>query len=73
MACLLAKIDRPKVDPRKPYTEIGDPILSLADLTTKPTLLTLSTNIGYPATRRRRFSRLLSEILIKPSRRKWRL
>ena len=24
MACLLAKIDRPKVDPRKPYTEIGD-------------------------------------------------
>lgn len=23
MACLLAKIDRPKVDPRKPYTEIG--------------------------------------------------
>src|SRR3990172_3582174 len=25
MACLLAKIDRPKVDPRKPYTEIGDP------------------------------------------------
>lgn len=25
MACLLAKIDRPDVDPRKPYTEIGDP------------------------------------------------
>lgn len=25
MACLLAKIDRPKVDPRKPYTEIGTP------------------------------------------------
>lgn len=25
MACLLAKIDRPHVDPRKPYTEIGDP------------------------------------------------
>jgi hypothetical protein len=25
MACLLAKIDRPKIDPRKPYTEIGDP------------------------------------------------
>lgn len=24
MACLLAKIDRPEVDPRKPYTEIGD-------------------------------------------------
>ena len=24
MACLLAKIDRPSVDPRKPYTEIGD-------------------------------------------------
>lgn len=24
MACLLAKIDRPDVDPRKPYTEIGD-------------------------------------------------
>jgi hypothetical protein len=24
MACLLAKIDRPKVDPRKPYTEISD-------------------------------------------------
>ena len=24
MACLLAKIDRPKVDPRKPYTEIGN-------------------------------------------------
>jgi hypothetical protein len=24
MACLLAKIDNPKVDPRKPYTEIGD-------------------------------------------------
>jgi hypothetical protein len=24
MACLLAKIDRPAVDPRKPYTEIGD-------------------------------------------------
>jgi hypothetical protein len=23
MACLLAKIDRPRVDPRKPYTEIG--------------------------------------------------
>ncbi|MBI5301819.1 MAG: restriction endonuclease, SacI family [Chloroflexi bacterium] len=23
MACLLAKIDRPQVDPRKPYTEIG--------------------------------------------------
>lgn len=25
MACLLAKIDQPDVDPRKPYTEIGDP------------------------------------------------
>lgn len=25
MACLLARIDRPDVDPRKPYTEIGDP------------------------------------------------
>ncbi len=25
MACLLAKIDRPDIDPRKPYTEIGDP------------------------------------------------
>ncbi len=25
MACLLAKIERPDVDPRKPYTEIGDP------------------------------------------------
>lgn len=25
MACLLAKIDRLDVDPRKPYTEIGDP------------------------------------------------
>lgn len=25
MACLLAKIDRSDVDPRKPYTEIGDP------------------------------------------------
>ncbi len=25
MACLLAKIDNPKVDLRKPYTEIGDP------------------------------------------------
>jgi hypothetical protein len=24
MACLLAKLDRPDVDPRKPYTEIGD-------------------------------------------------
>jgi hypothetical protein len=24
MACLLAKIDRPAIDPRKPYTEIGD-------------------------------------------------
>ncbi len=24
MSCLLAKIDRPNVDPRKPYTEIGD-------------------------------------------------
>ncbi len=24
MACTLAKIDRPAVDPRKPYTEIGD-------------------------------------------------
>lgn len=24
MACLLAKIDRPDVDPRKPYTEIGE-------------------------------------------------
>ena len=23
MACLLAKLDRPDVDPRKPYTEIG--------------------------------------------------
>jgi len=23
MSCLLAKIDRPKIDPRKPYTEIG--------------------------------------------------
>jgi hypothetical protein len=25
MACLLAKVHDPKVDPRKPYTEIGDP------------------------------------------------
>ncbi|HEY4689145.1 MAG TPA: DNA methyltransferase [Anaerolineae bacterium] len=25
MACLLARIHRPSVDPRKPYTEIGDP------------------------------------------------
>lgn len=25
MACLLAKLDRPEVDPRKPYTEIGTP------------------------------------------------
>jgi hypothetical protein len=25
MACLLAKLDRPEVDPRKPYTEIGSP------------------------------------------------
>lgn len=25
MACLLAKLDRPDIDPRKPYTEIGDP------------------------------------------------
>lgn len=25
MACLLAKIDRSDIDPRKPYTEIGDP------------------------------------------------
>ena len=25
MACLLAKVHRPKVDPRKPYTEIGAP------------------------------------------------
>jgi hypothetical protein len=24
MACLLAKLDRPEIDPRKPYTEIGD-------------------------------------------------
>ncbi len=24
IACLLAKIDRPDIDPRKPYTEIGD-------------------------------------------------
>jgi len=24
MACLLAKIERPDIDPRKPYTEIGD-------------------------------------------------
>jgi hypothetical protein len=23
MSCLLGKIDRPNVDPRKPYTEIG--------------------------------------------------
>ncbi len=23
MSCMLAKIDKPKVDPRKPYTEIG--------------------------------------------------
>ena len=23
MACMLAKLDRPKIDPRKPYTEIG--------------------------------------------------
>ena len=23
MSCLLAKLDEPKVDPRKPYTEIG--------------------------------------------------
>jgi hypothetical protein len=25
MACLLAKLDRPEIDPRKPYTEIGTP------------------------------------------------
>lgn len=25
MACLLAKLHRPEVDPRKPYTEIGEP------------------------------------------------
>ncbi len=25
MACMLAKLDRPEVDPRKPYTEIGGP------------------------------------------------
>jgi hypothetical protein len=25
MACLLGKLDNPQVDPRKPYTEIGDP------------------------------------------------
>lgn len=25
MACMLAKIDRPELDPRKPYTEIGTP------------------------------------------------
>lgn len=25
MACLLAKLDRPELDPRKPYTEIGTP------------------------------------------------
>jgi hypothetical protein len=25
MSCMLAKLDRPEVDPRKPYTEIGDP------------------------------------------------
>ncbi len=25
MACMLAKVDRPEIDPRKPYTEIGDP------------------------------------------------
>jgi len=25
MACTLAKLDRPDIDPRKPYTEIGDP------------------------------------------------
>ena len=25
MACLLAKLDRPEADPRKPYTEIGTP------------------------------------------------
>jgi hypothetical protein len=25
MSCVLAKIDKPKVDPRKPYTEIGTP------------------------------------------------
>lgn len=24
MSCMLAKLDRPQVDPRKPYTEIGD-------------------------------------------------
>jgi hypothetical protein len=24
MACMLAKLDRPEIDPRKPYTEIGD-------------------------------------------------
>lgn len=25
IACMLAKLDRPEADPRKPYTEIGDP------------------------------------------------
>ena len=25
MACMLAKLDRPEIDPRKPYTEIGGP------------------------------------------------
>ena len=25
MSCLLGKLDKPNVDPRKPYTEIGDP------------------------------------------------
>ena len=24
MSCLLGKLDKPNVDPRKPYTEIGD-------------------------------------------------
>jgi hypothetical protein len=23
MSCMLAKLDRPEIDPRKPYTEIG--------------------------------------------------
>ena len=25
MACMLARLDRPELDPRKPYTEIGTP------------------------------------------------
>lgn len=35
MACLLAKIHRPIVDPRKPYTEIGGEALSRGAVITR--------------------------------------